>query len=110
MAAGIQPSILDAMEEYELRQETVYLIAKRHGITPSALTARAKRLGLPLRQRGRWAAAEPCPRDRIIIQLSDELTYEDVGTRFGVSKQRVHQILRRWVHWRTDTSVDPNKS
>lgn len=80
-------------------KETTKEIAKRHGISPSTLTARAKRAGLPLRQRGRWQLTEPTAKQKQILRLVRTHTYAEVGSRFGMSKQRVSRLVGRWSGW-----------
>ena len=82
-------------------RETTREIAKRHGISPSALTARAKKAGLPLRKRGRWQLPEPTPKQKKILNMARTHTIAEVGARFGVTKQRVSQVVRRWTGWET---------
>jgi hypothetical protein len=74
-------------------------IAARVGVSQSTLSMRAKALGLPQRKRGRWKQSEPPLIHRQVIQQTRAEPYEVVGRRFGFSKQRVHQILKRWSDW-----------
>lgn len=82
--------------QYLNSSETTKIIATRFGITPATLTARAKKWGVPLRGRGRKPASAPSQRSRQILELAKTQTYEVVGELVGCSKQRVHQILKKW--------------
>lgn len=85
-----------AMSEYSACRKPVIAIAKKHGVTPSTLTMWAKKRGLPVRGRGRWRRETPPLQHKQIIQLAKSLTYREVGAQFGVTRQRINQILRRW--------------
>lgn len=89
------PELRDFIQSTETTRE----IASRHGISQSTLTARAKRAGLPLRKRGRWQLLEPTAKQKQILRLVRTQTYAEVGFRFGMSKQRVSQVVRRWSGW-----------
>src|SRR4051812_30924040 len=82
--------------QYLNSAETTKMIATRFGITPATLTQRAKRWGVPLRGRGRKPASAPSERSRQILELAKTQTYEAVGDLVGCSKQRVHQIVKKW--------------
>jgi DNA-binding CsgD family transcriptional regulator len=84
------------LREFSERNESTKTIARRYGISPSTLTARAKRAGLPLRKRGRWQLPEPTAKQKRILRLVRTGTYAEVGSKFGMSKQRVSQVVRRW--------------
>src|SRR5579872_7200996 len=47
-------------------------------------------------KRGRRCPTKPSKTHQEMIQLSDSLTASEIARRFEVSRQRVHQILRRW--------------
>src|SRR4051812_17322724 len=58
--ARVSGGELDSMlKEYVEAKKSVSEIAKHYGITPGALTTRAKKLGLRLRGRGRWPLRKP---------------------------------------------------
>lgn len=52
-----------------------------------------------LKKRGRTAAARPHKRHIEILRAIRTQTYEKVGDAFGVSRQRVGQIVRRWKQY-----------
>ena len=39
---------------------------------------------------------ETTPRNRLILELAETLTYEATGKRFGISRQGVWRIVKRW--------------
>jgi len=75
-------------------------IAEKHGVSPSTLTVWAKRARIRLRGRGRQSLRQPSARTREILELAESLTLEDVGKRFGMKKQRVSKIVKRWKDWK----------
>jgi transposase-like protein len=91
----------DALKDYVNSPSTsVTAIAEKHGVSPSTLTVWAKKAKIRLRGRGRESQRQPSARTREILELADTLTQEEVGERFGMSKQRVSRILRRWKDWK----------
>ena len=52
-----------------------------------------------VKKRGRVAAAQPHKRHFEILRAIRTQTYEKVGDAFGVSRQRVGQIVRRWKQY-----------
>jgi hypothetical protein len=85
-----------ATREYIAGNAKVSEISKRAGISAGALSSRVKRLGLPLRGRGRNPLEKPTAVHKKIIAAAAKQTYEHVGLRFGISKQRVSKIVQRW--------------
>lgn len=75
-------------------------IAVKHGVSPSTLTVWAKKARIRLRGRGRQSLRQPSARTRDILELAESLTLEDVGLRFGMKKQRVSKIVKRWKDWK----------
>ena len=100
------PELRDFIQSTETTRE----IASRHGISQSTLTARAKRAGLPLRKRGRWQLLEPTANQKEILRLARTQTYAEVGSRFGLSKQRVSQLVRRWSDWKGPNGSELRKN
>ena len=84
------------MREYLSGTMKVSEIAARFGVSSATISTRARSLGLPERGRGRRPHSEPPPRHREVLQLAEDRTYEEIPDQFGISKQRVHQILKRW--------------
>ena len=84
------------LAEYQAREKTTDEIATAHNVCPATLTVWAKKAGVPLRGRGRRRSNEPSPRNRLILALAKTLTYEQIGSRFGISKQGVWRIVKRW--------------
>lgn len=90
----------DALKDYVQTDRPTKEIAAKHGVSASTLTVWAKKQGIALRGRGRERQRQPNARTRQILELADTLVLEDVGARFGLSKQRVSKILRRWKGWK----------
>lgn len=71
-------------------------IAERYGVSPSAISMRAKQLGLKPRARGRWRLGAPVGKQQQVLTLLAQNTQASVARRLGVTRQRIHQIVRRW--------------
>jgi transposase-like protein len=62
---------LDSMlKDYVEGKKSVSEIAKQYGITPGALTSHAKKVGLPLRGRGRWQREKPTAQQKKIFAFA----------------------------------------
>jgi transposase len=94
--AHSEDTIEAALAEYVTNEITTKAIAKKHGVSASTITVWATTKGLPLRSRGRRKLDEPSMRQQEIIQQASVCRYEEVGRRFGITKQAVQQVLRRW--------------
>jgi transposase-like protein len=91
------PSVIEkALRDYQSSQMTTERIAKKYRVCTASLTVWAKRAGLPLRQRGRRRMTEPNSRQRAIIEMAGILKYSAVANAFGMTKQGVYRIVRRW--------------
>ena len=88
-----------ALADYQKRELTTDAIAQKHGISAATLTVWAKKAGLALRQRGRKKQDKPTPRQMEIIKLASVYKYDQVGQRFGMAKQSIHRIVKRWRSW-----------
>ncbi|MCL4785377.1 MAG: hypothetical protein KJ070_01085 [Verrucomicrobia bacterium] len=84
------------LAEYQANQKTTNEIAQAHHISLATITVWAKKAGLPLRRRGRRRMSETTPRNRLILELAETLTYEATSRRFGISRQGVWRIVKRW--------------
>lgn len=88
-----------ALADYRKNELTSEEIAVKHGVSKATLTVWAKKAGVPLRNRGRKRYESPTARQREIIQLASVYNYDKVGERFGMLKQSVHRIVKRWRGW-----------
>lgn len=75
---------------------TTERISKKYGVCTATLTVWANKAGLPLRHRGRRRMTEPTPRQRSIVEMARICTYDAIADRFGITKQGVYRIVRRW--------------
>jgi hypothetical protein len=67
---------------------------------PSLKTCSSKEAIEPLvRGRGRRALEVPSEKHFEILAATRTQTYEQVGSLFGISRQRVAQIIRRWKQY-----------
>jgi len=85
-----------ALADYQKREMTTDEIAAKHGISGATLTVWAKKARLPLRGRGRRQIQEITSRNKLIVELAETLTFEATGRSFGISRQRVWRIVKRW--------------
>jgi hypothetical protein len=91
--------ILDAMLAYRSGQQRSTEIASRFRVTPGTLTYWAKRMHLPIRKRGCWKRTEPKPHQVKILQLALERGQASAAVASGLSRQRVHSLMKRWSNW-----------
>ena len=92
-----------ALQQYKDNKLTSEAIAAVAEVCPATLTVWAKKAGIPLRTRGRRTLLEPTPRHLKIIEMAQHSRYDQVGKQFGMHKQQVHRIVKRWRDW-----VKPN--
>lgn len=85
--------------EYRDSAEPTRLIAARYCVSPSTLTVRARKAGLALRNRGRWKRTEPTTVQKKIIAMARTYGCRHTALRFGITKQRISFLMRRWKNW-----------
>ena len=85
--------------EYLYSDLAVSAIARRHKISMATVTNRVRSAGFDLRGRGRNRRKEPLPGQKSMLKLVGELTYEQIGQRFGCRKQNVQRLCKRWPAW-----------
>lgn len=89
--------ITAALHDYEHRTElSVREIADQHGVSVTALLSWAKRARLPQRPHGRPRMDAPTPRQRKILEMVSQHSFEDVAQHFKVKKQEIWRIAERW--------------
>jgi transposase len=89
----------DALKEYANTALPTKEIAAKYDVSASTLTVWAKKAKIALRGRGRDKMRQPDARTREILQTAETLTLDETGKRFGMSKQRVQKIIKRWKDW-----------
>src|SRR4051812_7034560 len=94
-AVKLSPELLEFLNSPVSTTE----IAARYGISPSTLTVRAKRAGLPLRKRGCHPLKEPTPSQKEILAVAAVHGCQGAAVRFDLSKQRVNKLQHRWKEW-----------
>jgi hypothetical protein len=85
-----------ALDDYQKSDLTTEAIAKKHGVWPATLTVWAAKAKIPLRGRGRRKYSAPTPFHLKVLSLAGVLRYEQIGRKFGIEKQQVHRIVKRW--------------
>ena len=103
------PQFAVAVQEYQSGQYTNQELANRHGVSLSTIANWIRRSGGPRKPHGPRPLEEPSPTHRQIIELSAELSGHEIARRFGLSPQRVHQILERWEHLRPERPKTPSR-
>lgn len=88
-----------ALADYQKKEMTTEEIAAKFGVSTATLTVWAKKTGTTLRKRGRKRREQPSPRQLEIIKLAQVYTYDQVGDKFGMAKQSIHRIVKRWRGW-----------
>jgi len=68
-------------------------------ILPTHLPKAKTKWRSPNERRGRKAAKVPSGRHLEILKATKTQTYEKVGASYGISKQRVAEIARRWKEY-----------
>jgi hypothetical protein len=86
-----------AIRLYSDDEIRVVEIAAKFGVSSAAISTRVKELGLQQRGRGRWKQSLPGRQHRKMLNLLGTETQASVGRQFGLSRQRVNQIARRWA-------------
>jgi predicted XRE-type DNA-binding protein len=94
VSANSVPAILEA---YTANQKTTRRIGEEFGVSPATITVLAKKNGLILRSRGRRPASAPTRQQSEILSQARSESYAKVGERLGVSRQRIHQLMRRFI-------------
>jgi transposase-like protein len=90
------------IEEYKSDQYTNPELADRHGVSLSTILNWVRQSGVPRKRPGLRPQEKPSPTNRQIIELSSQFNGNEIARRFGVSRQRVHQVLDRWKHLRPE--------
>lgn len=96
-----------ALIDYEARVLTTEDIAAKHGVSTATLTVWAKKSGYTLRKRGRKKQEKPTARQLRIVKMANLYTYDQVGAEFGMLKQSVHRIVKRWRNWSAEDQKAP---
>lgn len=73
-------------------------------VARARLTNWAKRSRLRLRKRGAWKRTAPQPHQVEILRLALEQGQAQAAAVFGLTRQRVHSLTRRWKTW-TDENL-----
>jgi hypothetical protein len=91
-----RPLVMSALVDMMCSDHTAKAIANRYSLKSSAFQYWARRIGLPMRQRGRRARPRPTAQHARILDLVREHGIAGTARQVGVSRQRVHQIVCRW--------------
>jgi len=94
--APTKPVTMSALVDLAISDDTARVIAQRYSLAASALHYWGKRVGLPMRQRGRRVLLEPTPRHARILELVRAHGIAEAARRVGISRQRAHAIICRW--------------
>jgi len=86
------------LSDYQTCENTIPQLAKKHHISRYTIMAWRRKAALLRRTRGQRRQAQPSPRTRRIADLAKIYKYEVVGEMFGITKQAVCRIVKRWGH------------
>jgi transposase len=89
--------IAEALQLYRKGEMFTKDIARKFGVSQSTITVWAKAAGESLRTRGRNRMNQPTLRQRKIMEMAAIHDYDTVGRHFGITKQAVHRIVKRWA-------------
>ena len=89
--------IASILHDYTQTDMSVEAIGKKHEASAAAVCRVAKAAGVGLRGRGRKRLTEPSARNRQILEWVKTHPHAPVGRKFGISKQRVGDIVKRWA-------------
>jgi hypothetical protein len=92
-----EPRIDVAMQLYAGGTMRVSDIAEKLGVSSATISIRAKKLGLTPKKRGRWRRKRPSGHQQVILRQLKDLSGAEVARRNQLSRQRVHQIAKRWL-------------
>ena len=91
---GTRTAIERLLTGTRLTQST---IAARCDVSSTTVSAIAREIGILCWARKSERPHKQATRDREIIRLVGMgRTYDEIGKRYGISRQRVHQILREY--------------
>jgi hypothetical protein len=96
-----------ALNDYKQGAMTTESIAAKYGIAPATLTVWASHSSTPLRRRGRRKLDAPTPMHLKIIELAKTMGYNQIGLKFGMRKQSIHRIVKRWRDWTPSITYHP---
>jgi hypothetical protein len=98
MALGSKkPRLVSALIDYVCSSDTAGEIAHRYAFHKSLLSYWSRRVGLPLRQRGRRNLLVPTPKHLRILEIVRAHGRAEAARQVGLSRQRVHQIVCEWA-------------
>ncbi len=90
------------LRDYQDAEIRTSEIARRYGISPATITLWARKAGLQMRTRGRKLQDTPTERQRAIIRTATTVSINEAVRQFGVHKQHVSRLVRRWRGWSTN--------
>ena len=84
------------LADYRDGKMTLSQIARKYRVSKESAIGWAHSAHLPPRRRGQPKLVQPTRRQKQILELAEICTFETVARRFGITKQRVSQIAKRW--------------
>lgn len=94
----MKPGKYVAVLKAELRKGklTHSQLARKFRVSPSTVARHARQIGMKPKAAGAKRVAKPSPRNQLILSACSRLGQSRTADKFGVSKQRVSQIVQRW--------------
>lgn len=91
-----KPELMSALMDRACSDDTSRAIAQRYSVHESTLSCWTKRIGLPMRRRGRPVLKEPTAEHLRILELVRMYGGAEAARRIGVSRQWVSRIVCEW--------------
>jgi hypothetical protein len=93
--------VLAVLKAYREGEMYTREIARAFEVSTSTITGWAVKAGYKLRSRGLHKRIEPTVRQKKILEMVERNhSYKAIGKKFGMTKQAVHHVLRRWRRYR----------
>ena len=84
---------------YRQSERTTDELARCYGVHASLVTYLAKQAGIPLRGHGVRPRLAPSHKAQELLLEAWTTTLAEAAARFGVSKQHVGYLVKRWKNW-----------
>ncbi len=99
----------DVIQGYKTGQSNQSELARRHGLCAATVSNWVREAGCPTGSRGRPAHKQPTSRQQEMLRRAWANTYAVAALRFGVSKQYLSQLAKRWQDW-AEHELGPRRS
>ena len=87
------------IEEYKTGEFNQGDLARRHGVATATVSNWLHKAGVATGKRGRKAYKSPTQLQQLMLLDAWTETYKVAAGRYGVSKQCLHHLAKRWKSW-----------